>query len=55
MKTLLYGEGVASPLRIIAMIMALGVLRLQQRQNGLDNSTKQSVHHGVLTTKGNRP
>ena len=37
------------------MILAHGVLRLLKRQNELDNPTEQSVHHGVLTTEGNRP
>ncbi len=41
-----------SPVRAIAMILANGVLRLQQRQKGLDNFTEQSVHHRVLTPKG---
>ena len=44
-----------TPLRAIAIILAYGVLRLQQRQNVLDNSTEQSVHHGVLTPKGDAP
>ena len=41
-----------SPIRAIAMILALGVLRLQQRQKDLDSRTEQSVHDRVLTTKG---
>ena len=47
--------GSIPPIRAIAMILAHGVLRLLKRQNELDNPTEQSVHHGVLTTKGNRP
>ena len=41
-----------SPLRAIAMILAHGVLRLQQRQKQLDNPTEQSVHDHVLVSKG---
>ena len=41
-----------STVRAIAMILAHGVLRLQQRQNQLDSPTEQSVHDPVLTTKG---
>lgn len=41
-----------SPLRAIAFILALGVLRLQQRQKDLDNPTEQRVHDDVLVTKG---
>ena len=40
-----------SPLRAIAMILAQGVLRLQQRQKDLDSRTEQSVHDHVLVTK----
>jgi len=43
--------GAASPLRTIAMILAHGVLRLQQRQKDLDNRTEQRVHDHVLVTK----
>ena len=38
--------------RTIAMILALGVLRLQNRQKDLDNPTEQRVHDHVLVTKG---
>ena len=38
------------PLHVIAIILARGVLRLQQRQKLLDNSTEQSVHDTVLVT-----
>ena len=41
-----------SPLRAIAMLLAHGVLRLQQRQKQLDSPTEQSVHDVVLVTKG---
>lgn len=41
-----------SPIRAIAMILAQGVLRLQQRQKDLDSPTEQSVHDHVLVTKG---
>ena len=41
-----------SPIRAIAMILAHGVLRLQQRQKDLDSPTEQSVHDHVLVTKG---
>ena len=40
-----------TPLRAIAIILAQGVLRLQQRQKRLDNLTEQSVHGNVLATK----
>ena len=40
------------PIRAIAMILAHGVLRLQQRQKDLDSPTEQSVHDRVLVTKG---
>ena len=40
------------PIRAIAMILAHGVLRLQQRQKDLDSPTEQSVHDHVLVTKG---
>jgi hypothetical protein len=46
------GEKPISPLRAIAMILAQGVLRLQQRQKQLDNLSDKSVHHDVLPTKG---
>ena len=39
-------------IRAIAMILAHGVLRLQQRQKDLDSPTEQSVHDRVLVTKG---
>ena len=39
------------PIRAIAMILAHGVLRLQQRQKRLDSPTEQSVHDHVLVTK----
>lgn len=38
--------------RAIAMILAHGVLRLQQRQKDLDSPTEQSVHDPVLLTQG---
>lgn len=38
--------------QVIAMILAHGVLRLQQRQKDLDNPTEQRVHDNVLVTKG---
>ena len=41
-----------TPIRAIAMILAHGVLRLQQRQKDLDSPTEQSVHDHVLVTKG---
>lgn len=39
-------------IRAVAIILAHGVLRLQQRRKDLDNSTEQSVHDHVLVTKG---
>ncbi len=39
------------PLRAIAIILARGALRLQQRQKALDNLTEERVHEGVLTPK----
>jgi len=42
----------ASPVRAIAMILAQGVLRLQQREKTLDNRTEQRVHDPVLNPKG---
>lgn len=39
-----------TPLRAIAIILAHGVLRLQQRQKQLDNPTEQSVHDVTLAT-----
>lgn len=44
--------GSIPPIRAIAMILALGVLRLQQRQKDLDRRTEQSVHDLVLPTQG---
>ena len=44
--------GSITPLGAIAMILAHGVLRLQQRQKQLDTPTEQSVHDHVLVTKG---
>lgn len=41
-----------TPIRAIAIILAYGVLRLQQRQKDLDSRTEQSVHDPVLVTKG---
>ena len=41
-----------TPLRAIAMILAHGVLRLQQRQKALDTRTEQRVHDPVLNPKG---
>jgi hypothetical protein len=40
------------PIRIIAMILAHGVLRLQARQKALDTRTEQRVHDPVLNPKG---
>jgi hypothetical protein len=40
------------PIRSIAMILAHGVLRLQQRQKALDTRTEQRVHDPVLNPKG---
>ena len=41
-----------NPIRIIAMILAQGVLRLQARQKALDARTEQRVHsvHASSTT-----
>ena len=44
--------GSIPPIRAIAMILALGVLRLQQRQKDLDRRTEQSVHDLVLPPQG---
>jgi hypothetical protein len=41
----------ASNLRVIATILAHGIVRLHQRQKQLDNSTEQSVHVSPLTPK----
>ena len=41
-----------NPVRIIAMILAHGVLRLQARQKALDTCTEQRVHDRVLNPKG---
>ena len=40
------------PLRVIAMILAQGVLRLQARQKALESRTEQRVHDRVLNPKG---
>lgn len=40
------------PLRAIAMILAHGVLRLQQRQKALESRSEQRVHDSVLNPKG---
>jgi hypothetical protein len=45
------GTDAISPIRAIAIILAYGVLRLQQRQKALDNLTEPSVHHRVLPAK----
>ena len=45
-------EPAIPPLRAIAMILAYGVLRLQQRQKDLDAATEQSVHDSVLAPQG---
>lgn len=47
-----YGTTPILPNRAIAMILAHAVLRLQQRQNHLDNLTEQRVHEAVLNPKG---
>ncbi len=39
-------------IRSIAVILALGVVRLHRRQKDLDNYTEQSVHDCDLVTKG---
>jgi len=41
-----------NPVRIIAMILAHGVLRLQARQKALESRTEQRVHDRVLNPKG---
>ena len=41
-----------NPIRIIAMILARGVVRLQQRQKALESRTEQRVHDPVLNPKG---
>lgn len=40
------------PIRAIAMLLAHGVLRLQQRRKALDTCTEQRVHDRVLNPKG---
>ena len=40
------------PIRIIAMILARGVVRLQARQKALESRTEQRVHDPVLNPKG---
>ncbi len=47
-----HNTSLPTPLRIIAMILAHGVLRLQQRQKALDTRTEQRVHDPVLNPKG---
>ena len=45
-----------SPAQVVGIILALGVIRLHERQrlqDRLDSLTEQSVSTGVLTTKGN--
>ena len=44
-------ESITSPLHTIASILALGVVRLQQRQKELDKPRQESVHDGVLVTR----
>lgn len=41
-----------SPIQAVAIILAHGVVRLQQRQKDLDNRTEQRVHDCVLVTNG---
>ena len=38
---------------IVGAILAQGVIRLNNKQNQLDNPTEESVHEGVLTPKDN--
>jgi hypothetical protein len=40
-----------SPAAIVGGILALGVIRLLQRQARLDSRAEESVHAGVLTTQ----
>ena len=46
------GGAAIPPIRIIAMILARGVLRLQARQKALESRTEQRVHDPVLNPKG---
>ena len=46
------GTPAIPPLRAIAIILAHGVLRLQQRQKALESRTEQRVHDPVLNPKG---
>jgi hypothetical protein len=41
-----------SSLRAIAMILAQGVLRLQNLEKRVDNPLEESVHDDVLIAKG---
>jgi hypothetical protein len=41
-----------SPIRVISIILAYGVLRLQNRQKILDSLTEQRVHNLVLHPNG---
>ena len=41
-----------SPIRAIAMILAHGILRLQNLEKRLDNPPEESVHEFVLPSKG---
>jgi hypothetical protein len=41
-----------SSIRAIAMILAHGVLRLQNLEKRVDNLPQESVHDDVLVTKG---
>jgi hypothetical protein len=42
-----------SPTKVVGSILAMGVIRLIERQKGLDSLTEQRVSTGVPTTKEN--
>lgn len=43
----------ASPMATVGAILAMGVIRLLERQEQLAILTEESVHNGVLTTQEN--
>ena len=42
-----------SPMQVVGSILAMGVIRLIERQKRLDSLTEQRVSTGVLTTEEN--
>ena len=45
----------SSPTKIVGSILAMGVIRLIERQKDLDNLTEKRVSTGVPTTKEKTP